>query len=146
MKLFFLVIGINMLISGCFNSTKKLFIKSVRLDNNKHIDWYFFSNTSNFSRSYLQFKKNNSETVLFFESFFLSDINEQADTLTIQIYKNDYKLYENMLKDRKIVVIIDTTGGIWNQASSRLGRLIRKNVDVTKFHYTDSFCPKMECE
>ena len=61
----------------------------------------------------------------------MSDFSKNGDTLTIQVYKNDYKLDKDDAAALGLVVKIDTTGGIWNQASSRVGRL-RTKIEMTK--------------
>ena len=130
---------------GCSATDKKLFIKSVQLNETKRVDWYFHSLIGGFSRSYLQSEGKDAEQHAFFESFYLSDFSKVGDTLTIQIYKNDYKLNKDNTAALGFVVKIDTTGGIWNQASSRLGRLQTKNINFEQFHFADSYCPKNEC-
>ena len=111
----------------------------------KRVDWYFFSLLSNFSISYLQVNDTvEGNTHVFFESFYLSDVEFSNDTVKIQVYKNDYKLDANAVPN--LHVTIDTSGGIWNQASSRLGRLQRRNVDFYKPHNENTYCPKNECE
>lgn len=140
MKKIFLVVSI--FFSACKERQEKIYIKSVLPDSNQRIDWYFFSAVSNFSRSYLQLHESTGDKT-FFESFYLSDMKVSNDTLTIQVYRNDYKL--DIDKIKRFRIIIDTSGGIWNQASSRLGRLQRKNVDFNSPHFQDSFCPKNEC-
>jgi hypothetical protein len=144
MKAIFFILTVIFLV-GCSASDKKLFIKSVQVSEEKRVDWYFYSLISNFSRSYLQYEDKEAGQHTFFESFYLSDFSKIGDTLTIQGYKNDYKLDKDNAATLALVVRIDTTGGIWNQASSRLGRLQRKNVNFEQFHYADSYCPKNEC-
>lgn len=134
----FIVLNIS-----CNSQDKKIYIKSIKSPSEKRIDWYFYSLISNFSRSYLQFE--GKEDNPFFESFYLSDIFMQEDTLYIKVYKNDYKLDSLFISKYKLNVVIDTTGKIWNQASSRLGRLQRKGVDFFKPHFTNTYCPNGEC-
>ncbi|RXK59777.1 hypothetical protein ESA94_12010 [Lacibacter luteus] len=129
---------------SCGSADKKLFIKSMQLNTSVRVDWYFYSLVSNFSRSYIQISKSDTETK-FFESFYISDFNFRADTLAVQLYKNGYKIDSAALLQSGFKIIIDTTGGIWNQASSRLGRLQRRNIECSKPHFEDSHCPKNEC-
>jgi hypothetical protein len=141
-----IVLLTTIILSGCFFAPdKKLFIKSVQADDTKRVDWYFFSLISGFSRIYLQYVDKDAKADTFFESFYLSDSNKTKDTLTIQVYKNDYKLDTNKVKALGLVIKMDTTGGIWNQASSRLGRLQSKNVNFKHSHFADSYCPRGEC-
>ncbi|HTM92716.1 MAG TPA: hypothetical protein VL095_09865, partial [Flavisolibacter sp.] len=65
--------------------------------------------------------------------------------LTIQVCKNVYQLDNENAAASGFVVRMDTTAGIWNQASGRLGRLQRKNVNFEHFHFADSYCSKNEC-
>jgi hypothetical protein len=132
---------------SCQYPNKKIFIKSVRIDTSVRVDWYFYSHLNNFSRSYLQIHRDEGENegVVFLESFFISDINFNADTLKIQLYKNDYKANLGLFLDKGLNISFDTLGGIWNQASSRLGRLQKRKVDYFKPHSADSYCLHREC-
>lgn len=129
---------------SCGCTDKKLFVKSIQSDTTVRVDWYFYSLISNFSRSYIQISKSDTETI-FFESFYISDFTFRTDTLEVQLYKDDFKIDSAALLQSGFKIIIDTTGGIWNQASSRLGRLKRRNVECSKPHFEDSYCPKNEC-
>ena len=140
---FFILIAV--LLVGCFASDKKLYIKSVRLSKANRVDWYFHSLIGGYTRSYLQYVDENNVQKTFFESFYLSDFGNNGDTLTIQVYMNDYKLDKAKADALGLVIKIDTTGRICNQASSRLGRLQSKHVDFKKYHFEDSYGPKYEC-
>jgi hypothetical protein len=129
---------------ACFKPDKKIYIKSIMLKNQR-VDWYFYSLISNFSRSYVELSNNELSENVFFESFFVSDINLNHDTLYIEVYENNYKLDSAAILKTNIKIVVDTTGKVWNQASSRLGRLQRKDVDFSKPHFSDSYCPKGEC-
>ena len=141
-----IVILVSIILSGCISTPDtKLFIKSIQVDNTKRVDWYFFSLIGDFSQSYLQYEDKEKGQRAFFKSFFLSDFNKQGDTLTIQLWSNDYELDKMKFTALGLVVRIDTTGDQWNQASSRLDRLRQKNVDIKHYHFEDSYCAKGEC-
>jgi hypothetical protein len=123
----------------------KLYIKSVSVDSSTMVDWYFYSQISSFSRSYVQISTLGKDPINIFESFNISDIRIKSDTLTIEVAENDYKIYPGVREQNKIKLVVDTTGKIWNEASSRLGRLHSKKVDCSKPHFIDSYCPHGEC-
>jgi hypothetical protein len=129
---------------SCSSADKKIFIKSEKSGSSIRVDWYFYSLPSNFSRSYIQLSKADNESKVF-ESFYISDFNLKGDTLSVQLYRNDFEVDSVLLKKNGFNISVDTTGSIWNQASSRLGRLQRKNVDYFKPHIEDSYCPENEC-
>lgn len=139
------LVFLSIVLSGCSDLGNKIYIKSVKYESDSRFDWYFYSLLSNFSRSYIDLVDKNNDSKRVFESFFVSDIRISEDTLTIQLYKNQYSLEKSFLQSKTIIISIDTTGGIWNQASSRLGRLQRKNANFYVPHEVDSFCPNGEC-
>lgn len=126
---------------SCSSMDKKIFIQSNQVDSLTRCDWYFFSELSNFSRSYIQLAKSDSTDILF-ESFYITDFSCMSDSLSVQLFKNDFKIDSSKLALHGLKIKIDTTGGIWNQASSRLGRLQKKQVDYFKPHFADSYCPQ----
>jgi hypothetical protein len=134
-----------LILLSCHSQDRKIFVKSLNANSSKRIDWYFYSLLNNFSRSYVQLSQNNENSVTIFESFFISDINLKGDTLKVELYKNDYKIDSTEVFRRRLIITVDTTGKMWNQASSRLGRLQKKNVDYFKPHFEDSYCSNGEC-
>ena len=129
---------------SCSSTDKKIFIKSVQGDSSMRVDWYFYSLPTSFSRSYIQLSNADTSATIF-ESFYISDFTCKSDTLSIQLYRNDYKIDSTKLLLSRLKITIDTSGGIWNQASSRLGRLQKKNTDYFKPHFENSYCPNGEC-
>lgn len=130
---------------SCSSSRKKIFIMAKQVNSTTRYDWYLYSGLSNFSRSYIQIVKEGISTNILFESFYITDFNYMSDTLSIQLYKNEFKIDSQKLALSGVKVVIDTTGGIWNQASSRLGRLQKKGINYYKPHFTESYCPQNEC-
>lgn len=130
---------------SCHSGDRKIYIKSLNIGDSARVDWYFYSLLTNFSKSSIQFSNVDRDGVIIFESFFISDISLMADTLKVQLFKNEFNIDSAMLLNGGLNIIVDTTGGEWNQASSRLGRLQSKNIDLFKHHFEDSYCPNMEC-
>ena len=90
MKTTFFILSI-IILHGCFSPPdRKLFIKSIQAEDSKRVDWYFFSLIGGFSQSYLQYEDKDSGQQRFFKSFYVSDISKQNDTLSIQLWKNDW--------------------------------------------------------
>lgn len=124
---------------------KKIFVKCIQLKDNARVDWYFHSLITNFSRSYIQVVDSKNDSYKVFESFYISNIEMVKDTLKIQLFKNDYKADSAILQNLKLSIFLDTTGGQWNDAASRLGRLMDKNVDHSNPHFVDTYCPNGMC-
>jgi len=144
MKFYFIAcIGINILFGSCMEKPKtKLFIKSVKIPNGDRIDWYVYSSISNFAPDYLQISS--SKRKPFFTSFYLTDILFKNDSLYVSLWNKNYDLDKSMLKG--INISIDTMGKQWNQASSRIGRLTRRGINIRVPHFIDTYCPNGECE
>lgn len=140
--LLFLYVGI--VFSGCGNKppNTKLFIKSVKTSKGLRIDWYVYSSITSLAPDYLQISDDDKEP--FFKCFCLSDIQFENDSLFISLYRNEYDLDKSKLGE--ISIFIDTTGKHWNQASSRIGRLRKRDVNIEKPHFIDTYCEKGECE
>lgn len=138
------------LLWGCFsNPDKKIFIKSIQAADGKRIDWYCNSLPGGLSKSYLQYEDKAGEQHTFLESSYLSDIRKQGDTLIIQVWKsdgNDYQVDYDNAQALELITKLDTTGGQWNGAENRLGRLQKKSVDVNHYHFSDSYCPNSQCQ
>lgn len=121
---------------------KKIFIKSVKVNEDVRIDWYVYSSITNFAPDYLQLSSNVKEP--FFVSFYVSNINFRNDSLFISLWKNNYKKLDlNIIQGVK--VNIDTSGKSWNNAEDRIGRLKQIGVDISKPHFVDVSCPNGEC-
>jgi hypothetical protein len=134
---------------GCMSSPdKKIFIKSIPVDDGKRVDWYSYNAIGGFAKSYLQYEDKTGQQHTFLESAYLSDVTKQGDTLIIQVWKsdgNDYQLDYDEAQALGLVTRLDTTGKQWNGVESRLDRLQKKHIDVEKFHFTESSCPNGEC-
>lgn len=131
---------------SCGHDRKKIYIQSVQTQSDSRFDWYFYSLLTNFSRSYIQIQEKNNDPTTFFESFYMSEMKIKADTLIISLFRNDYEIDSSFINSLDFKISIDTTGEIWNQASSRLGRLNGKNVDNTKPHFADTYCARPDCD
>ncbi len=137
---FFWIICLLLLVSCLENPKNKMYVKSVQLPGKDRIDWFFYSEITGFSQSYITL--NSDKKNVFFESFSMTDLRLKADTLFIFLSRNKYKLYENkieLLPNLKIV--IDTLGNRWNDAVSRIGRL-KDSINIFEPHFVESFCSK----
>lgn len=118
-----------LILFSCGKESKKIYIKCIKADPSKRIDWYFYSLSSNFSKSFIQVTDGENTTKIL-ESFAVTDIVINADTISIQLYENKYILDSSSFFSNGFNIVIDTTVGIWNQASSRLGRLQKKALII----------------
>lgn len=131
--------------SSCIEEpTKKIYIKSVEGPNGMRIDWYVYSKLTSFTPDYLQI--NTPESNPFFKSFYLTDIHFQNDSLLISLWSNKYDLEWTTLSSPPLKVVVDTLGQPWNDATSRIGRLRNRGVNMDKPHFVDTYCARGECE
>lgn len=128
---------------GCIDDpVNRIYIKSVSVSNGERVDWYVYSRISSIAPDYIQTNKFDGKP--FFKTFYLTDISFRKDSLFIYLLKNDYELDTSYRPG--ISIIIDTLGQPWNRASSRLGRLKKRGVNIDSPHFVNSSCDQGECE
>lgn len=133
----------------CFiscNKDKKIYIKSLNLDQNKFINWYIYSDIEDYSPDYIEFSEGKSDKLIF-EADQLTNINRRKDSLVFQVEGSYgsarvidiYKFIDSSsIKAWGFKIIIDTTGHFENTSSSGLPRLHKKKVDIFKPHSFNS--------
>jgi hypothetical protein len=99
---------------------KRLIVKEISSKDYK-IQWYVYSLISSFSPDYVEFQRNDKNTLLC-KSSYVSNIDVKNDTIVIQLWKNDFTKFNKL---DGIVVVLDTTGS--PQDGSQLRHLDRKN-------------------
>lgn len=144
MKIVLVFISIIILATSCLYE-RKVYVKSVKVNSTTRIDWYVLPAFSNVGRSYLQISVAKKKPVNLLESFSLSDIHINKDTLQIQLFQNDIVIDSAMVAKYGFTIAIDTTGGQWNDADTRLDRLANKKVDTYHPHFVDSYCINYGC-
>ena len=122
-------------------SSEKYFVKSEEAQNNDRIDWFVTVGFLHIGPGCLWIS---DDSRVFFKSYSLSDFKVRVDTVFVSIYVTTYKLDSSKLGS--YVLVLDTTGHIWNNAESRLARLRQKNLDISKPHFNDSWCEKGHCQ
>jgi hypothetical protein len=132
-----------LLMSSCNHQEKgkernKIYIYSV-YGKWVNILWYCYSNIGGFSGSKIDFEDKTNGKTETIESFYLSDINVDKDTLKLQLWKND----TSGMNISKIPcfknIQIDTTGDQnKNGIDARISRIIDAKIDYSKPHNFDS--------
>jgi len=143
MKLFYFFSLLLFIINSCNSVDKvkqqnKIFIYSASNDC-VNIDWYCYSNVGGFSISKVDFKNKSDKSIGTIESFYLSDIEINKDTLKLQFWNSD----TSGINISKIScfknIKVDTTGNQnKNGIDARVSRIIDAKIDYTKRHNFDS--------
>ncbi len=74
-------------VSGCIDYNKRIIVRTLRIDKEKYIEWYYYSLISGNSPDYIDVKLSNGESKHIFIRHYICDIAIIKDTLFITAYK-----------------------------------------------------------
>jgi hypothetical protein len=121
---------------------KPFYIKTVKINNQTRLNWYFYSLITDYSVDKVEIQSNGKRTEIF-DAPILTDISFRNDTLVFQLEHLSYRdghtfsfIDTAYIQSLGYKYLIDTTGVFLNEKYQRLQRL--KNMDISKPHYINT--------